>query len=121
MKDTSEQSEASHGSGAGHWGPRERPCKGVRGTTVPRLKMTEHQRETDQVAQRRANFEALRNLGVEQYPHAYDRSHTVTALVDAYSARTGEELTAERIETRTAGRVLAIRSFGKANFLVISD
>jgi lysyl-tRNA synthetase class 2 len=81
----------------------------------------EHQRESDQVAQRRANFEALARLGVEQYPHAFERTHTVTALADTYGQRTGEELTAERIETRTAGRILAIRSFGKANFLVISD
>ena len=60
-------------------------------------------------------------LGVNQYPHAFDRTHTVTALVEGYGGRTGEELTAERIETRAAGRILAIRSFGKANFLVISD
>ncbi len=39
----------------------------------------------------------------------------------AYGGKTGDELTAERIETRTAGRILAIRSFGKANFLAISD
>jgi NAD-dependent deacetylase len=26
---------ASHGSGAGPWGPRERACKGVRGTKSP--------------------------------------------------------------------------------------
>ena len=39
----------------------------------------------------------------------------------SYSAKSGDELTAERIETRTAGRILAIRSFGKANFIVISD
>jgi lysyl-tRNA synthetase class 2 len=83
--------------------------------------MTEHQRESDQVAQRRANFEALSKLGVEQYPRTFERTHTATALVDAYGQRTGDELTAERIETRTAGRILAIRSFGKANFLVISD
>ena len=81
----------------------------------------EHQRESDQVAQRRANFEALLTLGVNQYPHAFERTHTVTALVEAYGERTGEQLTAERIETRAAGRILAIRSFGKANFLVISD
>ena len=83
--------------------------------------MAEHQRESDQVEQRRANFDALRNLGVEQYPRSFERTHTVTALAHAYGQRTGDELTAERIETRTAGRILAIRSFGKANFLVISD
>jgi lysyl-tRNA synthetase class 2 len=78
-------------------------------------------RESDQVAQRRANFEALARLGVEQYPRAFDRTHTVSQLVAGYSGRSGEELAAERIDTRTAGRILAIRNFGKANFLAISD
>ena len=38
-----------------------------------------------------------------------------------HGAKSGEELEAARIEVRTAGRILAIRSFGKANFLVLSD
>ena len=78
-------------------------------------------KESDQVAQRRANFEALQRLGVNPYPHAFERTHSVRELVSAYSARTGDELTAERVETKTAGRILAIRSFGKANFIAISD
>jgi lysyl-tRNA synthetase class 2 len=77
--------------------------------------------ESDQVRQRRANFEALKALGVDPYPLTFARTHSVTALVETYSPRTSEELTAERIETTTAGRILAIRSFGKANFLAISD
>ena len=78
-------------------------------------------KESDQVAQRRANFEALQRLGVNPYPHAFERTHSVRELVSAYSARTGDELAAERVETKTAGRILAIRSFGKANFIAISD
>ena len=35
--------------------------------------------------------------------------------------RPREELETAAIQTRTAGRILAIRSFGKANFLVLSD
>jgi lysyl-tRNA synthetase class 2 len=77
--------------------------------------------ENDQIAQRRANFQALQALGVDPYPRAFSRTHTIKELVATYSQRTGEELTAERIETRTAGRILAIRSFGKANFLALSD
>jgi lysyl-tRNA synthetase class 2 len=77
--------------------------------------------ESDQIAQRRANFEALARLGVDPYPRVFERTHTVSGLVNTYGDRTGEQLTAERIETRTAGRILAIRSFGKANFLAISD
>jgi lysyl-tRNA synthetase class 2 len=81
----------------------------------------EQQKESEQIRQRRANFDELQKLGVMAYPHAFARTHTVAELVDAYGARTGEELEASRVETTTSGRVLAIRSFGKANFLVLSD
>ena len=75
----------------------------------------------DQLLQRRANFEELQRLGIAPYPHVFPRTDTVSDLVDAHSAKTGAELDATKIETTTAGRILAIRSFGKANFLVIAD
>jgi lysyl-tRNA synthetase class 2 len=75
----------------------------------------------EQVQQRRANLDELVKLGVEAYPRRFDRRHTIDQLVSAYGKRTGEELEAERIETITSGRIVGIRSFGKANFLVLSD
>ncbi|HET9264758.1 MAG TPA: lysine--tRNA ligase [Vicinamibacterales bacterium] len=83
--------------------------------------MTEHARESDLLLQRRANFEELQRLGIDPYPVAFERTHSVSELVDAFSSRSGEALEAEQQTARTAGRILAIRSFGKANFLVISD
>ena len=77
--------------------------------------------ESEQIRQRRANFDELAALGVDPYPHRFERTDTVTQLVAAHADKTGEQLEAARVETTTAGRVLAIRSFGKANFLVISD
>ena len=77
--------------------------------------------ENDLLVQRRANMEALAALGVDLYPHEFERTDTVTQLVAAHGAKTKAELEAVRIETRTSGRILAIRSFGKANFLVLSD
>jgi len=78
-------------------------------------------RESDQLRQRRANFEELQRLGVPAYPHFFERTDTVQTLVSAHGSRTGESLQADRTQTKTAGRIVAIRSFGKANFLVISD
>ena len=75
----------------------------------------------DQQEQRRANFDQLVSLGVDPYPHAFDRTHTVHDLVTQFGEKTGPELEAPKVETATAGRILAMRSFGKANFLVISD
>src|SRR5436190_19954181 len=82
---------------------------------------TDQQKESDQLRQRRAKFEELQKLGVTPYPHAFTRTHNVAELVAAHGEKTGEALEADKVATTTAGRVLAIRSFGKANFLVISD
>jgi lysyl-tRNA synthetase class 2 len=80
-----------------------------------------HERAPDELQQRRANLEALTALGVPPYPRAFSCTDTVSAIVESNEVRTGKELEAEPTNTTTAGRVLAIRSFGKANFLVISD
>ena len=77
--------------------------------------------EDEQIAQRRAHLAAIEALGLPAYPHRFDPADTISALVDAHEPKTSEELNASRIETVTAGRILAIRSFGKANFLVLSD
>jgi lysyl-tRNA synthetase class 2 len=77
--------------------------------------------QEEQIRQRRANLAELSTLGVDAYPSRFDRRHGITDLVERYGARTHDELEADRIETTTSGRILAIRSFGKANFLVVSD
>ena len=77
--------------------------------------------ETDQLAQRRANLAELTRLGVDPYPHKHERTDTIEALVQAFGARSREELDASRVETVTSGRIVANRSFGKANFLVLTD
>ncbi len=83
--------------------------------------MTEHERESDLLRQRRANFDELVRLGLDPYPRKFERTDTIADLVSAHGKKTKEELEVAAIHTRTAGRILAIRSFGKANFLVLSD
>jgi lysyl-tRNA synthetase class 2 len=77
--------------------------------------------EEEQTRQRQANFEALRELGIDQFPHQFDRTHTVHAITTEFGGLTGEELEAQKPEVIAAGRILSIRAFGKANFVVISD
>ena len=77
--------------------------------------------ESDLLKQRRSNFEELQRLGVDPYPVTFERTHDISTLVETFGGLSGEELEASRPEATTAGRVLAIRSFGKANFLAISD
>ena len=84
-------------------------------------------RDSDQRAQRRANLAALGEMGVRVYPRAFrgadaDRDpDTVSALVDAHGGTGGADLETAQVRAATAGRVLIVRSFGKARFLVISD
>ncbi len=80
-----------------------------------------HERETDQLKQRRAHLDALRALGVDAYPRRFARTDTIAAVVAVHGSQSGAELESQTPETTTAGRVLSIRSFGKANFLVISS
>jgi lysyl-tRNA synthetase, class II len=75
----------------------------------------------EQSQQRQANLAELSTLGVEIYPRSFERQHTISALVESYGQRTHDELEAEHVTTITSGRILTIRSFGKANFLVLSD
>src|SRR5262245_27578864 len=77
--------------------------------------------QDEQIQQRQANLAELQKLGIEIYPRKFERQHTISALVEAFGERSHDELEADRIETVTAGRILAIRAFGKANFLVLSD
>jgi lysyl-tRNA synthetase class 2 len=85
------------------------------------LEQDEKARESDQIQQRRSNLAELQGLGVPIYPRKFERSDTIGQLVAAHRAKSAAELETPRVQTRTAGRILAIRTFGKANFLVISD
>jgi lysyl-tRNA synthetase, class II len=77
--------------------------------------------QDEQTEQRRANLDELAALGIEVYPRTFERTDTVSALAATYGSRSHDELEAGHVLAATSGRVLAIRSFGKANFLVLSD
>jgi lysyl-tRNA synthetase class 2 len=77
--------------------------------------------EDEQIQQRRANLAKLAELGVSAYPHRFDRTASISDLVQAHGGKTGPELEEPRIGAITSGRILGIRNFGKANFLVLSD
>ena len=77
--------------------------------------------ESDQVVQRRANLEELKKLGVDPYPHRFEADIPIDAVVRQYKDSSREQLDEAKPRFRLAGRILAIRPFGKANFVVISD
>ena len=77
--------------------------------------------EVEQIAQRKAKLEELKALGVVPYPNQFPRTATVSALVAAHGETDGPTLEATQPPAVAAGRILSMRSFGKANFLVLSD
>jgi lysyl-tRNA synthetase class 2 len=77
--------------------------------------------DSDQVIQRRANLQELRQLGVDPYPRQFEDGASISAVVAEHGHKTAQELEAPKVTARLAGRILAIRGFGKAGFLQLSD
>src|SRR6476620_7957980 len=77
--------------------------------------------EEEQILQRRTHLAELSQLGVETFPHRFERTDSVSDLVAAHSEKTGPPLDEHRVDAATSGRILSIRGFGKASFLVLSD
>ena len=61
-------------------------------------------------------LKAIEALGQPAYPTHFDFTHTIPAILAAYSEKTAEQLEAERVSVRIAGRIMAIRLMGKAGF-----
>ena len=70
----------------------------------------------DQYQQRRKKLSEIESLGHPPYPHRFDSTHTPKQIVEQFSHRTAEELAAEPTRARVAGRIVALRSQGKAAF-----
>ena len=51
----------------------------------------------EQIQQRRSNLAELARLGVEVYPRKFDRTHTVSDLVEQYGVRSHDELDLGRL------------------------
>ena len=78
-------------------------------------------KENDQLVQRRNNLAAIAELGVSVYPNAFRCTEAVSEIVTKHGETAGEKLESEQLNAATAGRILIVRSFGKARFFVISD
>ena len=73
------------------------------------------------MADRRAKLDAVRELGVEPFPHRVAVSDTVSAVVERWGSTPAEELESSPAKVQVAGRVKALRSFGKAAFVDLND
>jgi len=75
----------------------------------------------EQTLQRKKNLQEITNLGFSAYTHRYQKTHTVSEIVELYTSKTKEELEEAHIEVQVPGRIRAIRKMGKAAFITYSD
>jgi lysyl-tRNA synthetase class 2 len=77
--------------------------------------------ERELIAQRLKKAEALRALGVNPFGNGYTPRHLAADLHARYGQQPAEEIAKDPGSWSVAGRVVAMRSFGKAAFLRVSD
>jgi lysyl-tRNA synthetase class 2 len=77
--------------------------------------------ETEQTAQRKKKLADLRAAGVDPYPHRYSPTDTAADLLRDGGDRDQAALEALGRRGRIAGRMVALRSFGKTVFTHVQD
>jgi len=73
------------------------------------------------IQQRFKKLAEISAMGEKPYAGRFEASMSSQALLDGYGEKTKEELETKRIEVMLAGRIVALRSFGKACFSHIQD
>ena len=66
--------------------------------------------------QRQKKLRAIADLGFELYPRKWEFTHTLPQILAEYSSRPAEQLDAQKVPVRIAGRMMTIRPHGKAGF-----
>ncbi|MDO8426491.1 MAG: lysine--tRNA ligase [Deltaproteobacteria bacterium] len=71
--------------------------------------------------QRLTKLEDLRKAGVNPYPNDFKPSAECAQVLKDFGELTKEDLEAKNISLSIAGRIMAIRDFGKASFIQVKD
>jgi lysyl-tRNA synthetase class 2 len=74
----------------------------------------------EQVQQRRNKLAKMRAAG-QAYPNKFRRDSLALELHEAHESKTKEELEAENIPVKIAGRLMTCRLMGKASFIHLQD
>ena len=78
------------------------------------------QDENHIIAERRAKLAEWRATG-KAYPNDFERENISGKIIELYDSKSGEELEANPVEVKVAGRIMLKRVMGKASFITISD
>jgi len=77
--------------------------------------------ESELIRVRREKLARIAALGFDAYPTTADVDTTIAGVIARYGAKTAQELEEEKPRVKIAGRVMAVREFGKTAFLVLSE
>ena len=75
----------------------------------------------DQQLVRRQKMEDLKNQGIYPFGNAYERNANSKTIKDEHSSKTKEELEANVVQVKIAGRIMSKRRMGKMCFMHIQD
>jgi len=79
------------------------------------------QNENEQIKQRREKLTALRENGANPFPNDFRRNTVAAEILARYEDRENEELEAEPVRVKVAGRMMSRRIMGKASFAHVED
>ncbi len=74
-----------------------------------------------QRAQRIQKLDALTAMGIQPYGARFETTHRIASLIAAHGAAGKDDLERHTITCRIAGRIVALRRFGKAAFASLQD
>lgn len=66
-------------------------------------------------------LEGLKGIGINPFPNDFNVKDTTADIIERFGSLTKEELDAKTDTVIVAGRIIAVRDFGKASFIHIQD
>ena len=91
-------------------------------THHPRPRIMPEMEETNElILQRIKKLNELRSLGINPYSNTFKVKDSSKTIIENYGSLSTEELEARKIRCTLAGRIVALRSFGKAAFAHLQD
>ncbi|MEW6410163.1 MAG: lysine--tRNA ligase, partial [Nitrospirota bacterium] len=73
------------------------------------------------IEQRLKKLKALKDAGIDPYGSRFEVKHSSKGLLNQYNEHSHDDLEKEKVEVVVAGRIVALRDFGKATFAHIQD
>ncbi|MBI5678409.1 MAG: lysine--tRNA ligase, partial [Planctomycetes bacterium] len=73
------------------------------------------------ILQRIKKLNELRSLGINPYSNTFKVTDSSKTIIENYGSLSAEELETRKIRCTLAGRIVALRSFGKAAFAHLQD